>query len=207
MPSLSAIFAICLLLTSGVAVAASPAAFRGLDGQSRIKDVLNIFPTARSKNKCSAGEVEQKSADGSTACEIFAVEAYKLNDTHFDLSFMFNLDGTLRYVSILKVMGSPVGADRGVERSAIVRLFLMMIEPLSARFGASVVDMPGATYHSKYEVGEIEWQPGKGTAWRSGVDRVKLSANAVERSNWPNTYSGSVHIFYSFIRSADVSKL
>lgn len=171
-----------------------------------MQDVLKTFPIAQKQNECSKGEVEQKSSDGSTACEILRVESYNIGDTEFDLSFMFNLDGTLRYVSILKSMGSPRGADQGVEKSDIERLFRMMIEPLSAKFGGSVVESPGASYQSKYSIGKIEWQPGNGVTWKSGVDRVELSADAVERTRWPGTFFGSVHIWYAFIRRADVSK-
>lgn len=202
-----AITATCLLATSAGAVAASPAAFRGLDGGSRRPDVMKVFPAAKPKNDCAAGETERKSSEGSTSCNMLVFDGYELNDTTFDLTFQFNLDGTLRYVSVIKIMGTPGGADRGVDKLAIERLFSTMIEPLSARYGQSVTDAPGAYFKSKYKVGEIEWQPGNGREWRSGVDRVKLSADAIERIKWPATYFGSVHIWYSFVRRADVSKL
>lgn len=195
------------LFISTPSFAASPAAFRGLDGTSRRADVLRVFPQATVEDKCLPDETEQRSAEGSTACKHLVVQSYVLSDAEFELSFLFNLDGTLRYVSILKVLGSPGGSARGVKKSEIETLYWALIEPLSARLGPSVIDAPGSSTRSKYRVGEIEWQPGNGRAWRDGVDRVKLTAQAVERTRWPDTYFGSVHIWYSFVRRGDVSKL
>lgn len=195
-----------LLMAGNMAEAASPAAFRGLDGNSREQDVLKVFPTAKLDWVCRSGETAQVSREGKASCEEIFLDPYIINDTDFRLTFIFNLDGTLRYVSILKIMGSYAGANSGVERSAIERLFFSLIEPLSAKFGPSVVDSPDDLHRSERYVGSIEWQPGNGRAWREGVDRVSLSAEAHERTKWPGTYVGSVHIWYSFVNRGELSK-
>lgn len=200
------IFATAFAITPA---AAQPSilAFQGLSGTSNQADVLRVFSKAKAENSCSAGQASNKSADGEVACGTLKVETYVVDNTTFELTFMFTLEGKLRYVSLLRIYGIPGPDGSGVPKSEIAIRYASMADLLSTRYGPAVREAPGAMFRSSTKIGELEWQPGRGQEWQEGGDRLKLSADAMERSQSPGTYWGSVHVFYTFARRGESGRL
>lgn len=206
---LIAIAALSALLICGSAVAQplNLLAFQGLDGRSTRADALKLFPTVARENQCSKGQASSRSAEGETACETFVVDAYKVDNTEFKLTFIFTIEGQLRYVSLLHHYGSPHRDLPGVKREEIAIRYRSLADLLSTRYGPAVVDSSGLSLALASTVGELEWQPGRGSKWIAGGDRVKLFADAIEKRSEPGAYWGTVHIFYTFGRRSEADRL
>lgn len=206
---MTAIIALAALLVSGSAIAQSPnaLAFQGLDGRSGQADVLKTFSKASRGNQCSNGEVTARSGDGETACETLVVEAYKIDNTDFELNFIFSTEGKLRYVFLIHHYGSPHRDLPGVKKEEIMIRYRSLADLLATRYGPDVIASPGNTVGLAGRIGEIEWQPGRGPKWAAGGDRVTLSADAMEKRLGPGTYWGSVQIFYVFGRRSEADRL
>lgn len=193
------------LLLAGPAVA-EPLSFRGLSASSKSSEVRKIFPNAQRKNICRAGVDFFKTSDGEMLCEELFVDNYALNGLTFKASFLFNPDGTLRHVSLLKQFGAYGKNGQGVPATAINSAFISLADLISSKYGQEVADPPGAFMRLGPVGGKREWQPGRGTKWQHGGDRIALSADAIEKSAAPGLYVGSVQIFYSFAKKGEFDR-
>ena len=77
--------------------------FRGLSSTSNRVDILKVFPLAQPQNFCRNGETVSRNAEGLTLCAQLSLEGYMLDNVSFDVTFIFNPEGTLRYVSLIKI--------------------------------------------------------------------------------------------------------
>ncbi|MDO9474030.1 MAG: hypothetical protein Q7J28_13315 [Caulobacter sp.] len=196
-----------LLAAGAFAQPSAKLAFQGLDGRSAQADVLKKFPQATRENDCAAGETVSRRADGDVACESLVLDAYEVDGVDFKARFLFSIEGKIRYVSLLRQYGSPLRELPGVKREEIASRFSSLADLLSTKYGSAVADPPGSLLGVGRRVGDLEWQPGRGTKWMSGGDRISLSADAYEKRTSPGTYWGSVHIFYVFGRSGEADRL
>ena len=198
-------FTLCL-------VVATPAwsqslAFRGLSSNSTNADVLKVFPLARTENDCRAGDTVSRNAEGLTACARLSTEGYMLDNVSFDVSFVFNPDGKLRYVSLIKMFGR-YGRDEGdvVPVATIRSTFTSLADLFSSKYGPAVTDPPGSYLRQGAADSELEWQPGRGTKWQGGGDRISLSSSGTESKTTPGLFRGTIQIFYRLARRDEFSK-
>lgn len=192
-------------------VVATPAwsqnlSFRGLSSTSKRADVLKVFPLSHSRNYCSASETVSRSADGLTLCEQLLFEGYMLDNVSFDVTFAFNPDGTLRYVSLLKLFGT-YRTDEGSVPVAIIRsTFVSLADLLSSKYGPAVTDPPGSFLQRGVAGSKLEWQPGRGTKWQAGGDRISLSSDGTESKTTPGLFRGAIQIFYTLARREEFNR-
>jgi hypothetical protein len=181
--------------------------FRGLSYNSKQADVLKIFPLARPQNYCRAGETVSRNASGLSLCEQLSVDGYVLDNVSFDLTFVFNPDGTLRYVSLIKMFGK-YGKDEGntVPVGTINTTFTSLADLLSSKYGPAVADPPGSFLRRGAPDSELEWQPGRGTKWQDGGDRISLRSDGTESKTTPGLFRGTVQIFYTLARCDEFNK-
>lgn len=66
---------------------------------------MKEFPAAIRKNNCKSGQTVQRSANGETLCETLELSDYVLDGTTYEASFMFDINGRLRYVSLIMQWG------------------------------------------------------------------------------------------------------
>lgn len=195
-----------VLLASPVAGVSRELTFHGLNGYSTRAEVIKEFSGARSKNTCRHGEVNVRNADGEHACSELEVPSYVLDNTRFRLSFIFNPDGTLRFISLYHGFNNFGPDDPAVAKTEIESRFRSLVDMLSTKYGPAVRENPGMSFALKSEVGSLEWQPGRGERWVAGGDRIMLSANAYEIKGVPGTYTGSLHLFYTFGKVAQLHR-
>ena len=194
------------LLTMSTTASAAPLTFRGLSASSTKSDVLKAFPKAVPRSTCRAGETTARSASGVTDCVHVIVDGYKLDNDLFSLSFIFNPNGSLRYVSVMKMYGGF--RDTGLVPLTTIRSAAQsMSDLLASKYGPAVLDAPGSFGRLKSSVLALEWQPDRGTTWQSGGDRVSLQADAYEGKTTLGLFYGSVQVFYTFARRADLDRL
>ena len=194
-----------MVATPAYSQTASSLSFNGLTGKSTRADVLKVFPKAEMQNDCNHGETESRTADGVTACEQLAFEGYKLDNDTFKVTLEFNTNGTLRYVSVLKLLGDypPEGK---LARSTVESKVASLADLLSSKYGPSVRNVPGASLFGARKIADYEWQPGRGSEWKSGGDRVALTADGNDLDG-SGIVGGSIHIFYTFARAAELDRI
>lgn len=129
-----------------------------------------------------------------------------LDNNDFDVTFIFNPDGTLRYVSLLRSFGDYRNEMDQVPISTISSAAVSLSDLLASKYGQAVKDAPSG-FLSKERLLEMEWQPGRGASWKSGGDRVALRAEATESKKNPGLYRGSIQIFYTFTREVELNRL
>lgn len=202
----SILLGLALLLCATPAIS-DPLTFRGLGASSKKENVLKVFPQARSKNSysCSQGETIERSPEGETMCETLEVDSYLLDNIEFDLGFKFNVDGTLRYVSLWKKYGT-YGTDEGkVPASTINSAFMSLADLLTSKYGPSAIDLFRMRPTNEIDK-KSEWQPGRGTTMQFGGDRISLSSSGVESRTAPGLFVGTVQIFYTFAKRDEFDK-
>jgi hypothetical protein len=180
--------------------------FRGLGSTSTRADVLKTFPLAQSQNYCRTGETVSRNADGLTLCEQLLFNDYMLDNVSFVATFLFNPDGTLRYVSLQKLFGTYRTDDGSVPVGTINTAFTSLADLLSSKYGSAVANPPGSFLRRGAPDSELEWQPGRGTKWQAGGDRISLSSDGTESKTTPGLFRGSVHVFYTFARLEEFDK-
>lgn len=180
--------------------------FRGLDARSTRADVSRLFPQAQTQSDCFNGEAVARSSDGITHCEQLFVESYPLDNLDFGLTFIFNLEGTLRYVSLHKSFGAFRTDEGSVSLGTIHSTFQSLADLLSSKYGPSVADSPSDMIRLNPDDRRREWQPGRSNSWQAGGDRLTLSADGRQSRTAPGLYRGSVHIFYTFARREEFDR-
>lgn len=202
--------AISSLLAVACLLVASPTwaqlTFRGLGSSSTSADVRKLFPQARPQNYCRQGETVERSADGLTLCEKLGFNGYALDGVSFDVSFGFNPDGTLRFVSLIKLYGSYRPNGGSVSPGTINSTFYSLMDLFSSKYGPSVANPPGGLLRRGPVDHELEWQPGRGTKWQAGGDRILLRSSGLESKIEPGQYKGTVQIFYQFAKREEFDK-
>jgi hypothetical protein len=181
--------------------------FQTLTSRSGPIDVLKAFPRANHESQCFNGAKVSRSADGETACDTLVVQKYNVDNTDFDLTFIFGTEGTLRYVSLIHGYGTFGPQGTGVPKADIQLRFNSISDLLATRYGPAVKNPPGYLSYPTDQIGQLEWQPGRGTEWMSGGDRVELSAEARQLKSDLSLFNGVLQIFYTFGRRSEGSKL
>ncbi len=179
--------------------------FRGLGASSISADVRKEFPQARVQNYCNEGETLKRSGEGETLCAELAVENYVLDNVSFDLTFMFNPDGTLRYVLLTKTYGNFRSEEGGATVATINATFTSLADLLSSKYGPPVADAPRPTFGGPVEDAR-EWQPGGGPRFRAAGDHISLTSRGIESRTKPGTFRGSIQIFYRLAKRAEFDK-
>jgi hypothetical protein len=180
--------------------------FRGLSSTSTRADVLKTFPLAQSQNFCRKGETVSRNAGGLKLCEELSFEGYMLDNVSFDATFLFNPDGTLRYISLLKLFGTYQTDDGSVPVGTINTTFTSLADLLSSKYGPAVTDPPGSFLRRGAPDSGLEWQPGRGTKWQAGGDRISLRSDGTESKTTPGLFRGTVQIFYTLARREEFDK-
>ena len=180
--------------------------FRGLSAAARDVDVRKIFPKVRQQNYCRQGETVSRSAEGETLCSQLTFDGYILDNTAFDINFIFSPDGRLRYISLIKLYGNYRDDEGSVKASVINSTFTSLSDLLSSKYGPAVSDPPGSYLQRGPVNNELEWQPGRGTKWQSGGDRISLKSDGAETRTKLGLFRGSVQIFYRFARRDQFDK-
>lgn len=205
-----ATLALALLVSGSLTLAASPQnhpfSFNNLTGSSDKSEVISQFPEAYAKNRCRKGEQFFDIGSGSLLCEALNVTGFNLDGQDFNITFLFNYDGSLRHVSVQKSFGVFGGGGLdGVDRYTIVSTFRSLSDLLRTRYGQPV-EFPLPDDPNGMSL-KLEWQPNGPTKWQPGGDRVSLSATLAESRRRPGTFTGDVTIFYTFERRAEASRL
>lgn len=199
-------------LIIGAALCSQPAAaqemnFRGLNGQSTRQDALKAFPAALVLDACSAGEKELRSAEGSTDCKQMELPVYELDGKKFELTILFSLGGNVRHISLLQSVGRPSTGEGNVDRGALSSAFVSLADLVSSKYGASVSDMQSCRSTPANAVCyKREWQPGRGSFWKPGGDRIFLEVSGREGRLTPQKFWGSIHLFYTFAKTAEFER-
>jgi hypothetical protein len=180
--------------------------FRGLDARSTKADVSRMFPQAQTQSDCSNGEAVARSSDGVTHCEQLFVESYPLDNLEFRLTFIFNPEGTLRYVSLIKSFGAFRTDEGSVSLGTLHSTFQSLADLLSSKYGSAVADSPLDMMQLNSDDRRREWQPGRSNNWQDGGDRLTLSTEGRQSRTAPGLYRGSVHIFYTFARREEFDR-
>lgn len=179
---------------------------RGLGASAKSADVRKVFPQARPQNDCRQGETVSRSAEGETLCAQLTFDGYLLDNIPFDVTFVFNPDGTLRYISLLKLYGTFQTDEGSVRAGTINSTFTSLADLLSSKYGPAVANPPGSYLRRGPVDNEFEWQPGRGTKWQSGGDRISLKSDGTESKTTPGLFRGSVQIFYRFAKRDEFDK-
>jgi hypothetical protein len=165
-----------------------------------------MFPQAQTQSDCSNGQAVARSSDGVTHCEQLFVEIYPLDNIDFRLTFIFNPEGTLRYVSLIKSFGAPRTDQGSVSLGTLHSTFQSLADLLSSKYGSAVADSPMDMLQLNSDDRRREWQPGRSNNWQDGGDRLTLNARARESSTTPGLFRGSVQIFYTFARRGEFDR-
>lgn len=200
-----------LIVTLGLTIAshamAEPLTFRGLGSSSTSADVKRVFPQVKNDNLCRDGEKSSRSADGETKCEQLRLTNYVLDNIEFNVSFIFNMDGTLRHVSIIKLYGVYTADKVPVSAGTLRSTFRSLADLLSSKYGPAVDDAPGYDLKFSPVDQKLQWQPGRGEKWQSGGDRISLSTSGIESRTEPGMYNGTIHIFYTFAKRDQLDRI
>lgn len=199
-------FVFVLSLTIATPAWSQSLTFRGLSSISKNADVLKVFPLSQPQNFCRKGETVSRNASGLTQCEELTFEGYMLDNVSFHATFRFNPDGTLRYISLLKLFGTYQTDDGSVPVETINTTFTSLADLLSSKYGPAVADLPGSFLRRGAPNSEREWQPGRGTKWQTGGDRISLRSDGTESKTTPGLFRGGVHIFYTLARREEFDK-
>ena len=84
--------------------------------------------------------------------------------------------------------------------------FTSLADLLSSKYGPAVADPPGSFLRRGVADSELEWQPGRGTKWQAGGDRISLSSDGTESKTTPGLFRGTVQIFYRLARRNEFNK-
>lgn len=180
--------------------------FQGLSAASRRADVLHVFPAAKADTQCIGDEAVARSAEGTTDCHTLELARYHVNDLDFSVTFIFNVDGTLRYVGVNHQFGKLGYDGNFVKKGEISTFYWSFIELLSTKYGPAV-RVSGDGVRLSHDVGRAEWQPTRPGAWQIGGDRINLSANEWESPRVPGAFWGSIQMFYTFAKRAETDRL
>lgn len=198
-------FAACLTLCFATSAEAETLSFRGLDSSSRKADVLRVFPSADAESDCRPGEEFARSSEGLTQCEVLRVD-YELDGLVFDGTFMFSPEGTLRYVALTRSFGWGRSEAGTVRRATAESAFQSLADLFASKYGPSVRGSPSSLLPSNPLRQTLEWQPGRGTAWQSGGDRISLTSDLRESPTTPGMFRGSMQVFYTFARRGEFDR-
>lgn len=193
------------MLIAGIYLcAAAPAhsdsfSFRELNANSVKSDVLTAFPHATEGNDCRDGEDYSRSSDGLTQCKNLTVAIYELDNIPFTLTFMFSVEGFLRYVSLDYAFGYGRN-EEGLPLTTVRSSFWSLADLISSKYGSTVTDPPSSLRAPDPSRDDLEWQPTNGIRWQAGGDRISLSSYRVESRTNPGLYKGTLQIFYTFAR-------
>ncbi len=181
--------------------------FRGLTASSTPTDVLKTFPQAEPSRTmlCRPGEKTMRSADGETLCYVIEIPDYVLDNTHFSVTFIFNPDSTLRYVGLIKQFGRLQKGAAAIDVSTVKSIFVSLADLISSKYGPAVDNSPSLLLFGSSN-NEYEWQPGSGTKWQNGVDRIKLKAEGFPTLETPGIHYATINIFYEFAKRGEFSK-
>lgn len=199
--------ALLLYLVVAAPARAENLTFRGLNSNSTSADVMKLFPSARPESSCRNGETVSRNADGETLCRRLWLGAYPLDNMSFDMAFVFTPDGKLRYVSLIKDFGN-YERDEGkiVPAEVIQSAFTSLADLLASKYGPAVSDPPRSYLRRGAADSRLEWQPGRGTKWQSGGDRISLSSHGLESKTVPRLFRGTIQIFYTFARREEFER-
>lgn len=195
----------CLLMCSPLSAHSQTFSFRGLDSSSRRSDVLSVFPEARLERECANGEEYSRSSEGLTQCEVLHIE-YELDGQQFDGTFMFSIEGTLRYVGLTRSFGFGRNEVGTVRRETADSAFRSLADLLASKYGPSVSDTPRSLLGYNPLFQERQWQPGRGTRWQSGGDRISLTSDLRESRTTPGRFRGTLQVFYTFARRGEFDR-
>lgn len=181
--------------------------FRGLTASSFRSDVLKTFPNAEASRSiiCDRNQKTTRSADGETLCDEVEIREYVLDNTPFSVTFGFNPDGTLRYISLIKQFGRLQKGAAVIDAGTVKSTFTSLADLISSKYGPAVVDSPSFLLYGSHSR-EFEWQPGRGTKWQNGGDRIKLKADGYPSLESPQIHYGSIQIFYEFAKRGEFDK-
>jgi hypothetical protein len=194
-----------LIAWSPVPAHSQTLSFRGLDSSSQRNDVLRIFPEARVESQCRNGEEYSRSADGLTQCDVLTVE-YELDAQIFNGTFLFNTEGSLRYIGLTHSFGWGRDEAGIIPRETAESAFRSLADLLASKYGPSVSDTPRSLLGHNPLSQERQWQPGGGTRWRSGGDRISLTSDLRVSRTSPELYKGSLQVFYTFARRGEFDR-
>ena len=192
-----------LVLCSGYA-SAQGMTFRGLTSASKTADVMKEFPSAIRKNNCKSGQTVQRSANGETLCETLELSDYVLDGTTYEASFMFDINGRLRYVSLIMQWGHPVLDIPPITTAELDSRFHSLADLISSKYGPAT-ETPLPFFSLDKNDKKLEWQPGRGTRWQSGGDRIQISSSTIKEVE-PSKVWAMLSVFYTFARREEFDR-